>query len=180
LGEQIGEEPVKIRLIALALALVAARGVCSQEKHLQAPAQSKELNTQAYVQMLRADLKAQKEAIIKETMQLNEQQAAVFWPIYMQYDAEQTKLGDEKLAIVQDYAANFMMMTNEKADELAQRVMQMDEKRMALREKYYGILKKALGAVLAARFFEVEHQIQLIMDLQIASNLPIIESTATQ
>jgi hypothetical protein len=51
---------------------------------------------------------------------------------------------------------------------------------MALREKYYGILKKALGAVLAARFFEVEHQIQLIMDLQIASNLPIIESTVTQ
>jgi hypothetical protein len=74
--------------------------------------------------MLRADLKAQKEAIIKETMQLNEQQAAVFWPIYRQYDAEQTKLGDEKLAIVQDYAANFMIMTNEKADELAQRVMQ--------------------------------------------------------
>jgi type IV pilus biogenesis protein CpaD/CtpE len=171
---------MKMRLIVLALALTAAKGVCSQEKRVQAQAQSKTLNTQAYVQLLRADLKSQKEAIIKEAMQLNQQQGAAFWPIYEQYSAEQTKLGDEKLAIVQDYAANFLTMTNEKADELAQRVMQLDEKRMALREKYYAILKKALPAVLAVRFFQVENQIQLLLDLQIASNLPIIEGADNQ
>ncbi|HXW62865.1 MAG TPA: hypothetical protein VEJ45_09710 [Candidatus Acidoferrales bacterium] len=171
---------MKFRFIALALALMAAKGVWSQDKHLKAPAESKQLNTQVYVQLLQTDLRSQREAIIKEEMQLNQQQAAVFWPIYKQYDAEQTKLGDEKLAIVQDYAANFMTMSNEKADELAQRCMQLEEKRMALREKYYAILKKPLSPVLAARFFHVEDQIQLILDLQIASNLPIIEAADTQ
>jgi hypothetical protein len=160
--------------------VLAATCTWAQETKIQDPTQSKELNTQAYVLLLRSDLKAKKEQIIKETMQLNDQQAAIFWPIYREYDAAQTKLADEKLAIIADYAQDFMTMNDEKADELAQRVMQYDEKRMALREKYYGILKKSLPASLAVRFFQVENQIQLIVDLQIASNLPIIEAADTK
>ena len=64
---------------------------------------------------------------------------------------------------------------DEKADQLAQRVMALEDQRMALRRKYYELMKKALPTVLVVRFFQVENQIQLIVDLQIASNLPIIE-----
>jgi hypothetical protein len=165
----------KLRFAALALGLAAATGLCAQEAgtHVQDPVSSKALNTEAYVELLRADLSAKKEQIVRETMQLNEQQAEVFWPIYKEYQAEQTKLTAEKLRIVAEYARNFDSMTDDKADALAQRVMQSDEKRMALREKYYGIMKKALSAAVAVRFFQVEHQLQLIADLQIAANLPI-------
>jgi hypothetical protein len=109
-------------------------------------------------------------------MQLDEKQARIFWPIYNQYEADLDKLGNEKLAIIQEYAANFLTMTNEKADELAQRVMALDDQRMALRRKYYDLMKKSLPAIVAVRFFQVENQIQLLVDLQIASNLPIIET----
>ena len=71
-------------------------------------------------------------------------------------------------------------MTDAKADQLAQQVMQLDEKRMALREKYYATMKKALSPIVAVRFFQVEHQLQLLVDLQIASNLPIIEENDSQ
>jgi type IV pilus biogenesis protein CpaD/CtpE len=166
---------VNIRFAALALALAAATSLCAQETHVQDPARSKELNTQAYIQLLRADLSAKKEPIVRETMQLNDQQAAVFWPIYGEYQAEQRKLGADKLGVVTDYSWSFSAMTDEKADQLAQRLMQLDEKRMALREKYYGIMKKSLSPTIALRFFQVEHQLQQIVDLQIAKNLPIIE-----
>jgi hypothetical protein len=168
---------MRIRLAVAVLALMVGTGLWAQEKQIQDPAESKELNDQAYVRLLRTDLKAKKEQIIKEAMQLNDQQAAAFWPVYREYDAEQTKLGDEKLAIVNDYAQNFLNMSNEKADQLAQRVMALDDKRAALRKKYYELMKKALPAVLVVRFFQVENQIQLLVDLQIASNLPIIEAT---
>ncbi len=135
---------MNIRFAALALALAAATSLCAQETHVQDPARSKELNTQAYVQLLRADLGAKKEQIVRETMQLNDQQSAIFWPLYREYQAEQSKLGADKLAVVVDYSQNFSAMTDEKADQLAQRLMQLDEKRMALREKYYGIMKKSL------------------------------------
>jgi len=166
---------MRIRLTVAVLVLTAATSLVAQEKKVQDPAESVELNDQAYVRLLRTDLKAKKEQIIKEAMQLNDQQAAAFWPIYRNYDAEQTKLGDEKLAIIHDYAQNFLTMSDPKADQLAQRVMVLDDQRLALKKKYYELLKKALPTVLAVRFFQVENQLQLILDLQIASNLPIIE-----
>jgi hypothetical protein len=166
---------MKIRLTVAALALTAVTGLYAQEKQVQDHTQSQELNDQAYIKLLRSDLKANSEQIVKETMQLNDQQAAVFWPIYQNYTAELSKLGDEKLAIVQDYAKNFLTMDNQKADQLAQRVMALDEQKLTLRKKYYDLMKKALPAVLAVRFFQIENQIQLLVELQIASNLPIIE-----
>jgi hypothetical protein len=171
---------MRIRLAILALAMLSATTLLAQETKVQDPAQSKELNTQAYIQLLRKDLRANNELIVKETMQLNEQQASIFWPIYKEYASEQTKLGDEKQAIITDYAQHFLTISNEKADELAQRVMQLDEKRMALREKYYGVMKKSLPAILVVRFFQVENQLQLLVDLQIASSLPIIEEADTK
>jgi hypothetical protein len=176
---------MKLRFAALGLALAAAAGLAARQSqaqgtqvpgtHVQDPARSKQLNTEAYIQLLRADLSAKKEQIVRETMQLNDQQSAIFWPIYREYQTEQSKLTTEKLAIIADYANNFSSMTDEKADQLAQQTMRLDEKRMALREKYYATMKKSLSSVIAARFFQVEHQLQLIVDLQIASNLPIIE-----
>ena len=168
---------MRIRLAVVVLTVTLATGLWAQQNKVQDPAESKELNEQAYERLLRTDLKAKKDAIIKEEMQLNDQQAAAFWPIYHNYDSEQAKLVDEKLAIVNDYAQNFLTMSNEKADQLAQRVMALDDQRMALRKKYYELMKKALPTVLVVRFFQVENQIQLLVDLQIASNLPIIEQT---
>jgi hypothetical protein len=134
------------------------------------------LNIQTYIALLQSDLNAQKRQIVNETMQLDDKQARAFWPIYNDYEAELDRLGDEKLAIIQEYAADFLAMTNEKADELAQRVMALDDQRAALRRKYYELMKKSLPAILAVRFFQVENQIQLLVDLKIASNLPIIET----
>jgi hypothetical protein len=167
---------MKIRFaILLAAVLFLTCAISAQEKQIQDPAQSKELNTQAYVQLLRADLKASKRTLIKEGMQLDETQAAAFWPVYNQYDVEQSKLGDAKLALINDYARDFLSMTPDKADQLAHQVMALDEQRLALRKKYYDLFKKVIPTVLVVRFFQLESQIQLIIDLQIASNLPIIE-----
>ncbi len=179
---------MSIRYAALALALIPAAtapGLAAQQTqapatHVQNPASSRELNTDAYIQLLRADLSAKSEQIVRETMQLSGQQSAIFWPIYRQYSAEQSKLIADKLAIVTDYANNFSTMNDEKADQLAQQVIQLDERRMALREKYYATMKKALSPIAAARFFQVEQQLQLLVDLQIAANLPIIEENDTQ
>ena len=162
--------------LALGFSVVVATTLGAQEKHLKDPSESQVLNTQTYIELLRTDLNAQKRQIINETMQLDDKQARIFWPIYNAYEADLDKLADEKLAMIQDYAANFLTMTNEKADELAQRVMALDDQKMALRRKYYDLLKKSLPAILVVRFFQVENQIQLLVDLKIASNLPIIET----
>lgn len=173
---------MKLRWYAILLAGMMATGAAAQQKpaaaaatETAAPEETKELNTQAYIQLLRTDLQAKREAILQEGLQLDEKQAAAFWPVYRQYAAEQQKLGDQKLALIEQYANDFATMTDAKADGLAQKVMALDQQRLALREKYYAEMKKVLPTVLVVRFFQLENQIQLLVDLQIAAHLPIIE-----
>jgi hypothetical protein len=113
-------------------AMMATAGLWAQEKRVRHAAQSKELNTEAYVELLRADVQAKRQEVIKEGMQLDEKQAAAFWPVCEEYAGEQKKLGDQKLAIIQDYAKDFMTMDDAKADELAQRVLVLDEQRTGI------------------------------------------------
>ncbi len=161
--------------LIIAAALFFSYSLVAQDKQLKDPAESKELNTEAYIQLLRSDLKTSKRTLIKESMQLADKQAEAFWPLYNQYDVEQSKLGDQKLALIQQYAANFLTMNDQKADQLAHMAMDLEDQRLALRKKYYELMKKSLPAVIVTRFFQIENQIQLVVDLQIASNLPIIE-----
>jgi hypothetical protein len=166
---------IQLAVAAVLAGALFAPGAPAQQKVVQDPAKSKELNKQTYIQLLRADLRSNSETIIREGMALTDEQGAAFWPIYREYAAAQTKLGDEKLAMINDYVKNYMTMTNDLASQLAKRGMALDEQRMALRKKYFGMVSDKLGAVLALRFFQLEHQIQLLVDLQFASNLPIVE-----
>jgi hypothetical protein len=54
------------------------------------------------------------------------------------------------------------------------RKSELEDQRQALRREYHGLFKQALPTVLVVRFFRLEGQIQLVIDLQ-TSNLPIIE-----
>ncbi|HVM74311.1 MAG TPA: hypothetical protein VMT75_01635 [Candidatus Saccharimonadales bacterium] len=164
-----------LRWCVLSLALFLAGGAAAQDKKVVEPADNSELNTQAYIQLLRQNIQAKREAILREGMQLDERQGAAFWPIYKDYAAEQQKLGDQKLAIIQEYAKDFLTMNDTAAQKIADQVMALDDQRLALRRKYFDLMKKALPTVLVLRFFQLDQQIQLLLDLQIAANLPIIE-----
>ena len=166
-----------VSLVALVLAVAAV----AQDKKVVAPDDNAELNTQAYIQLLRQNVQAKREAIIREGMQLDEKQGAAFWPIYNEYAAAQAKLGDQKLAIVQEYAKNFLTMDDAAAQKLADQVMALEDQRLALRRKYFDLMKKALPTVLVVRFFQIDQQIQLLLDLQVSTHLPIMEeATPTQ
>src|SRR5580700_6726849 len=101
---------------------------------------NQEQNIQEYIALLRSDVRQQKAEMMGAVMQLSAEEAAKFWPIYSEYDAELSKLNDLRVANIEEY----------------------------------GRVKQALGAVTAARFVQVEHQLLLIIDLQIASSLPIV------
>jgi hypothetical protein len=129
-----------------------------------------------FIELLRQDLKTQKVAIITETMDFTEEESNVFWPVFRKYDFEVTKLGDEELALIKDYAEHYEKMTDEKALELGERSIKIDEKLLKLRKKYYKEFQKVLPAIKATRFMQVDNQMNLLIDLQIASELPLVDS----
>jgi Na+/phosphate symporter len=132
-------------------------------------------NLQEYIELLRANVRQQKDEIMGAVMALNVDQAAKFWPIYEEYDAELTKLNNLRVANIQDYARNYDQMTDAKADESVQSAFNYRKQRSELLEKYCGRVKESLGSIEAARFLQIEDQLLAIIDLQITSNLPIVE-----
>ena len=106
-------------------------------------------------------------------MLLSAQYAAKFWPIYGEYDAQLTKLNDQRIENIKEYARSYDQMTDAKADELIQASLSYQKQRAELLVQTYGKVKEALGAATAARFAMIEHQLLLIIDLQIDSSLPV-------
>jgi len=137
-------------------------------------ASNQKANIQAYIQLLRTDVRQQKAEIMGSVMLLSAADAAKFWPIYTEYDAELSKLNDQRLANIHEYALNYAQMTDAKADELIQNALSYQKQRGELLAKYYDRVKQDLGAITAARFIQVEHQLLSIIDLRIAAELPIV------
>lgn len=175
------------RKIVIALAILATgSAVRAAAPHRAATARSQaaetakpaptpqELNVQEYIKLLRENVRADKAKLMGAVMQLDADEAAKFWPIYKNYEAELSKVNDLRVSNILDYSKNYTQMTDQKADELIRNAMEFQRQRNELLGKYYGLMKESLGAVTAARFVQVEHQLLLIIDLQIASELPVV------
>lgn len=148
----------------------------TQEAESSAPAASQsdsQENTKAYIELLRENVRQEKDEIMGAVMLLSAQDAAKFWPIYGEYDAQLTKLNDQRIENIKEYARSYDQMTDAKADELIQASLSYQKQRAELLVQTYGKVKEALGAATAARFAMIEHQLLLIIDLQIDSSLPV-------
>ena len=66
-------------------------------------------------------------------------------------------------------------MTDDQANDLALKVFNLEEKRTDLKRKYFKKFRKVIPALKAARFFQIENQINMVIDLQVAGSLPLIK-----
>jgi hypothetical protein len=86
---------------------------------------------------------------------------------------ELTKIGDQILTVVRAYVEQYSNLTDSMADELATRVLGIEQQRNGLKKKYYDRVKNSMGAVMAMRFLQVESQLERLVNLQIAAELPV-------
>lgn len=138
----------------------------------EADAQQK--NTDVYIALLRRDVRQEKAEMMGAMLLLSAEDSAKFWPIYSAYDAELTKLNDQRVENIKEYARNYNQMTDEDADKLIQNAMAYRKQRAELYANTYNKVKQALGGITAARFAQVEDQLLLLIDLQIDSALPVV------
>ncbi len=130
---------------------------------------------ETYVELLKSDIRTKKVAIITAAMGLTDEESSVFWPIHREYEVELSKMIDDRIEMIEDYIQNYDDLTNEKAGEIAKKVFALEKRRTKLKKKYFKRVEKALSATIAAKFIQVESQINLLADLQIASELPLIK-----
>jgi hypothetical protein len=132
-------------------------------------------NLRAFVELARSDLKTQKALIIAENLPMTEDEAAEFWPVQRDYETELSKLNDEKLALITRYAKSYQTMSDAEATELAKSSFDLEAKKTDLKRKYFKKFSKVMPATKAARFFQIENQLNMVVDLRVAASLPLIK-----
>lgn len=130
--------------------------------------------TDTDVQLLRSDLQADKNDVVAHTMQFNDTESAAFWPVYRDYSKDQQSIGDVRVQLIKDYAKNFDSIDDAKAKDMAQRMLAIEEKSLKLRQDYWPKFEKALGAKRAAKFYKVDNRLTMMVNLQLASQIPLI------
>ena len=126
----------------------------------------------AYLESVPADLRADKSQVINDAMQFNDKDAAVFWPVYKMYEAEEAKLDEEHMQLVKSYADHWTPFTDAEARDLVEKSLALENRRTDLKTKYVDRFNKVLPGLTVAKFFQLEHRLDLLVDLKIASELP--------
>ena len=138
-------------------------------------AQSGEANLDSYIESLRADVRADKVAIITAAMQFNDQESKIFWPVYRKYEAEVMKLNDQRLALIKSYGDKFVSMTDADAKGIIDQSLDFESRRTDVKKTYAKEFQKAgLSSLTVAKFLQLEHRLDLLVDLTIASELPAL------
>jgi hypothetical protein len=144
--------------------------------HAQAAAnKDSQTVTEQDVKLLRQDLRSQKKQLIAANLTLTDAESTKFWPVYDQFSAEMTTLGDQKYALIKEYAQNFGSLTDAQAQNLLNRSLALDAAVTQLRIKYVPIVNKVLPGTKTATFFQMERRISTLIDLQVASQIPLVQ-----
>jgi hypothetical protein len=163
------------RIVGALIVLLAGVSAAAAQGAVAADNNTRSLNLSAYAELLRSDVRTQKVAILTSLMELSEAEDKAFWPLYRDYDAEMSKLGDERVALIAEYGRNYANLTDAVAAKLAATALDLEARRHAAKAKHYERIKSALSARTALRFLQIEQQLLLIVDLQISAALPIVQ-----
>jgi hypothetical protein len=153
-------------ILAVALLLGAAN----------APAQMSETDA---LQQLRADIQADRQAVVAANLGLTDTEGAAFWPLYREYRAELAKGGDRVQKMIQDFARVYDTATAEQAKALVDEMMAIQKADLAAKEAYLPKFRKVLPEVKVARFLQLENKLDAVVRLGLAADLPLIGTTET-
>ena len=127
------------------------------------------------ITLFRKDVRSLRKQIIAANLDLTDTEAQQFWPIFDRYTAELRKLFDRKFEVLKEYAANYDTITDEQADTYIQGRAAVEESILQLRLKYVPIFRKVLSGKTAALFTQIDWRLGLVIDLQLASQVPMIQ-----
>ena len=151
-------------LLTPALALAADKPVVNEKFADLEPA----------IQMLRQEVGKDRREIVKANMLLTNSEAARFWPLYDEYRAEMNKIGDKRVKLITDFAANRDSMSEDEGLRLLKERLDIEKEKNDVRGDYVKKFNKELSARTTARFFQIDQKLDAAVEAALAARIPLI------
>jgi len=160
-----------VLILAMALVLPGAAFAQQQEQ----PPSSNPTASDQDIQMLRQDIRSQRKQIIAANLQLTDAEATKFWPVYDAYMQDVIKNSDARFALIKEYAQNYDNMTDAEAKSLVKRWGGVDQAFANTRVQWMPKFEAVLPGKKAALFFQLDRRVAMLIDLQLASMIPLVK-----
>jgi hypothetical protein len=155
-------------------ALLLGCGIVSAQDATSQAASAGQSPIDQDIALLRKNLRDQRKQIIAANLPLTGSEAEKFWPIYEQYIGELVKTNNTKYALIKQYVQGSGSLTDDQADAAVKQWLGVDQSVSQLRTKYLPMFRKVLTAKNTALFYQLDRRVQLMIDLQLASQLPLV------
>jgi hypothetical protein len=125
------------------------------------------------IALLRRDIRATKMQVIGQNMSLSDEEAQKFWPVYNHYTKDLVEVNNQKYALLKQYAEMWATMTDQDALIYVRHWLEADGDAQALRLRYVPVVSQVLPGRKAATFFQLDRRLNMIIDLQLFSQIPL-------
>jgi hypothetical protein len=128
------------------------------------------------IQLVIAAVEAQRKSVVAQNLYLSDKESG-FWAVYNEYRAEMRKAADTQLEIVTDYADAYRnnSLSDKAAVKLIDRFLSVQEKRVKIKKRFVKKFKKVLSAKNVARFYQIDNRVDLLVQMQTSSGIPLVE-----
>jgi len=131
-------------------------------------------NTDEELQLVREQWGVDKKQLIMQYMKFNDAESKAFWPVYDAYMKQQKTLVDARIAVIKNYAKNYTKLTDAKAVELTNKVLDNDMAISKLQKDYFAKFSKAVSPLRASQYMQVEYYLQNTVKSMIQDEIPFI------
>jgi hypothetical protein len=153
---------MRLASLALALTVIAAPCVAQAQDSLKA-------DEQIIIKQVQTD----RRAVYAQNLGLTEEEGKAFWPIYDEYEAAAKKLTDQRLELLDQYAAKYDTLTDADADAMLATRMKLDKDTLAVKQQYARKIQKALPSVKALRYVQLQDRIDNLLARQAYAVIPL-------
>jgi polyhydroxyalkanoate synthesis regulator phasin len=160
---------MKSKIFSVVVVLAMALVVC-------APTVLAQVSETDQLQQLRGEIQADRQAVVAANLKLTEAEGAAFWPLYREYRGDMAKLGDRLQKLIQDYAVTYESATAEQAKAMVDEMMSIQRADLKVKESYLPKFRKVLPEVKVARLLQIENKIDILIKLELAGAIPLIEA----
>jgi hypothetical protein len=112
--------------------------------------------------------------LVSEHLDLSQDEAKRFWPVYEVYRREIHKIIKQRIAYVSDLADKYDAMDDDLSLSFIDHFRKVDHGYDALWEEFMPKFIEILGARKTARFYQIERRIRIYLDAEMSRALPLI------
>lgn len=133
--------------------------------------------TASDMQILAQKIKADKKLVVAANMQLTEDEAKGFWPVYDAYQKDLASLNQQLVGVVKNYADayNKGAVPDATAKKLMNDYLAVEERELKMKRSYVPRLEKVIPGTKVARYMQIENKIRAIVKFDLASQIPLVE-----